>query len=186
MSEVMARNVLVAILLATIGATPAAWASTASLSPDITVTLDGVDFADESVAIDDALGTTLPISLGTLPGSAAVTAYHLLGNGDQLFALDTTAELAGPLTVYPSDVVRYDGVSYSLEFDSTAAAIPAGVAVDAVSRTAGGDLLLSFDTTVDLGAVIASDEDLVEWNGASFTMVFDVDRAFKRSFRDVR
>jgi hypothetical protein len=154
----------------------AADADPVSLSPDITVTLDGVNFSDESVGEDDGLGTTLPVTLGALPASATVTAYHPLANGDALFSLDTTTRLMtgfGLVTFYPGDVVRYGGIGYALEFDSAAAGIPAGVSTDALSRTSGGDLLLSFDTTVDLTTTIATDEDLVSWNGASFALVFD-------------
>lgn len=148
--------------------------SSASLSSDVTVELDGLVFADEDVAVDNLMGITVPSSLGTLPESAEVTAYDLLSNGDQFFALDTTSELAGPLVVQPRDVVRYDGVAYTLEFDGSAGGIPENAAVDAVSDTGGSDLLLSFDTTVDLGGgLVAADEDLVQWNGASFSLVFD-------------
>lgn len=151
-----------------------AFSDVTSLSPDVTVTLDASDIADESVAIDDGSDSTVAASLGSLPEGAAITGYHLLANGDQLFSLDITAALPGGLVVYPSDVVRYNGVGYSLEFDSATEGIPASIMVDAVSQTAAGDLLLSFDTTVDLGgAVIASDEDLVQWDGANFSVVFD-------------
>jgi hypothetical protein len=167
------RRVAFALFLTAFSAAPSAWASSVSVSPDISVTLDGVDFSDESVAVDNLLGISVPTSLGALPAGAAVTAYHPLANGDQLFALDTTVELPGPLTVFPSDVVRYAGAGYSLEFDGAAAGIPEGAAIDAVSQTSGGQLLLSFDTTVDLGAVIAADEDLVQWSGAVFSLVFD-------------
>jgi hypothetical protein len=171
----IARSIARCALLTAVVPAGAAAVEPVSLSPDITVTLDGVDFADESVAKDDGLGTTLPVAVGLLPESAAVTAFHPLANGDVLFSLDTTVELAGgsPLTVYPGDVVRYTGSVYLLEFDSAAAGLPAGVSTDAVSQTSGGDLLLSFDTTVDLTTTIAADEDLVSWNGASFALVFD-------------
>jgi hypothetical protein len=144
-----------------------------SASPDVTVELASAPFDDEDVAVDDLLGVVAPASLGTLPANADLTAYHLLANGDQLFSLDTTVELAGSLTVEPGDVVRYDGVSYTLEFDASAEGVPNGVITDAVSVAGSGDLLLSFDTTVDLGAVTADDEDLVEFDGASFSLSFD-------------
>ena len=144
----------------------------ASLSPDVTVRLDGLVFADDDIAVDNLLGLTVPTSVGSLPESAAVTAYYNLGGGEHLFALDITAELAGPVTVYPADVVRYDGGTYTIEFDSAAEGVPAGARVDAVSRT-GGDLLFSFDTTVNLGGVVAADEDVVQWNGASFSLALD-------------
>jgi hypothetical protein len=146
-----------------------------ALSPDHTVELDGVVFDDEAVAVDDLLGVTIPTSLGALPENAEVTAYHLLASGDQLFALSTTAALPGPLIVEPRDVVRYDGVGYALEFDGSTIGIPDGVTVDGVSRPpGGGNLLLSFDTGVDLGGgLVAADEDVVDWNGAVFALVFD-------------
>ena len=138
-----------------------------SASPDVTVALASTPFDDEDVAVDDLLGVVAPASLGTLPANADLTAYHLLANGDQLFSLDTTVTLAGPLTVEPGDVVRFDGVSYTLEFDASANSVPSDVITDAVTEDSGGDLLLSFDTTVDLVSFTADDEDLVECQGLS-------------------
>ncbi len=139
--------------------------SSVSASPDVTVELSSATFDDEDVAVDNLLGIVVPTSLGTLPANADVTAYHLLGSGDQLFSLGTTVTLSGPLTVEPGDVVRYDGSTYSVEFDASANSIPSGVITDAVSRDSGGDLLISFDTTVDLGSFTADDEDLVACQG---------------------
>ena len=142
-----------------------------SASPDVTVELDGLFFADEDVAVDNLLGITVASPLGTLPGNAEVTAYALLLDGDHLLAFDTTAELPGSVFARRGDVVRYDGANYSIEFDASAASVPEGAVVDAVAESAG--LLLSFDTTVDLGGVSAADEDVVHWNGSSFLLVFD-------------
>ena len=128
--------------------TPLAWAA---VSPDVTVTLGGVVVDPEDVAVDNLLGVVLPVDLGSLPTGVNVTAYHLFANGDQLFSLDAAAVLPGPLTAEPEDVVRWDGVSYTLEFDGSAEGVPGGVAVDAVSGL-GDDLLLSFDAPVTLGA----------------------------------
>ncbi len=154
----------------TLAATPL---NSVSASPDVTVVLSATTFDDENVAADNLLGIIVPVALGTLPPEADVTAYHLFDGGDQLFSLDITVELPGPLTAEPADVVRYDGISYTLEFDGSAEGVPSGTAVDAVSNASGGDLLLSFDITVNLGAITADDEDLVQFNGASFTLAFD-------------
>jgi hypothetical protein len=132
-----------------------------SASPDVTVELVSTTFEDEDVAVDNLLGIVVPTALGTLPTSADLTAYHLFDGGAQLFSLDTTALLTGPLTVEPGDVVRYDGAIYTVEFDASANALPNGVGVDAVTEVGGTDLLLSFDTTVNLGSFTAGDEDLV-------------------------
>lgn len=148
----------------------------AAYSAETTVTLSGATFPDQNAVADNLAGTTAPMPLGPLPAAADLSAYHLFfDTNDQLFALDTTADLGGGLTVSPADVVRFDGVTNTLEFDASAAGIPAGVQVDAVSGAEGAAaLLLSFDTTVALGGgLVASDEDLVSWDGVSFALVFD-------------
>jgi len=144
-----------------------------TFSSDVTVTLGGNTFEDQEVVTDDQLGTVTLAPLGILPEASDVVAYHLLPNGDQLYSLDTTAELGGGLIASAADVVRYDGVTDTLEFDASAEGIPNGVIVDAVSVHSSGDLALSFDTTVDLGALIANDEDVVRFDGASFSLLFD-------------
>ena len=148
---------------------------TVSLSPDTTVALSGSTFEDQEVVGDNQMGSVSLVRLGVLPEASDVNAYHLLPNGDQLYSLDTTAELGGGLTAGPADVIRYDGVTDTLEFDASAEGIPDGVIVDAVSVHSSGDLMLSFDTTVDLGGgVTAQDEDLVRFDGGStYTVFFD-------------
>jgi hypothetical protein len=164
---------LVSLLFAAwAGASPPAPDSLA-ISPDITVKFSSVTLDGRDVALDDLLGLVVAEDLGTLPASADVTGYHLAANSDRLFSLDTTAVLAGPLTVFPGDVVRFDDTTYSLEFNAGAEGIPNGVSIDAISLSSAGRLLLSFDTTVDLGSFTAEDEDLVQFNGSSFTLVFD-------------
>ena len=135
-----------------------------SASPDVTVQLASTPFDDEDVAVDNLLGVVVPAPLGSLPANADVTTYHLLANSDQLFSLDTTVELPGPLTAEPADVVRYDGISYTLEFDGSAEGVPSGTAIDAVSNTSGGDLLLSFDITVTFGAITADGPRRPRWS----------------------
>jgi hypothetical protein len=149
--------------------TPLDWAA---VSPDVTVELGGVMVYPENVAVENMLGVVVPMSLGDLPIGVNLTAYHLLSNGDQLFSLDGTALLAGPLAAEPEDVVRYDGDSYTMEFDGSAEGVTAGAGVDAVS-TLESELLLSFDTTVSLGIVTADEEDLVRFDGSQFTLFFD-------------
>ena len=151
-----------------------AGAQTLEYSPDITVDLSGTTAADEDVVSDDLQGVVVPLSLGALPEAADVDGYQLLSRGDQLFSLASAAELPGPVPALPADVVRYDGLAYTLEFDALAEGIPDGVDVDAVGVNGSGDLVLSFDTTVDLGGgLVVADEDLVSFDGLAFTQVFD-------------
>jgi hypothetical protein len=145
-----------------------------SVSPDITIDLGaGIIPTDEDVAVDNQLGVVVLENLGSIPDASDVVALALDVNGDRLIAFDTTTALAGGVIARAGDVIRYDGAAYSIEFDATAAGITGGVATDASSLTSGG-LLLSFDTTVDLaGGLVVADEDLVDWDGTSFGLVFD-------------
>ena len=146
----------------------------AAVSPDIAIELDGVIVEDEDVADDDLSGTTLIMSIGSIPSETALNGYHEdSSSGDQLLSFDTTVELPGAVVVGPGDVARYDGVIYTIEFDALAEGIPRGVATDAIAGAANGDLILSFDTTVDLGGLTVEDEDLVRFDGATFTLEFD-------------
>jgi hypothetical protein len=145
-----------------------------SASPDVTINLGAsVITSDEDVAVDNQLGIVVLESLGVLPDASDVIALGFDVNGDRLIAFDTATLLLGNVVARPGDVVRYDGGSYSIEFDAAAAGVPTGVLTDATSLAPGG-LLLSFDTTVDLGGGLAvADEDLVRWNGSSFSLAFD-------------
>jgi hypothetical protein len=146
--------------------------NTAIVSPDITVDLSGTTLDDELVGDDDLAGTVVAVSLGSLPDASDVNAYYLeSGSSDELFSLDVTADLGG-LTAERGDVVRYDGSIYTLEFDASAEGVPDGVVTDAVAIV-GNDLLLSFDTTVALGGSTYDDEDLVRFDGSTFTLFFD-------------
>lgn len=151
---------------------PGASGADVSASPDIAVSLSGTTVQGREVAIDDLGGGIVLETLGGLPGGADVDAYHLDGGGAVLFSTDTTVSLGGGVTAAPEDVVRYAGGTYTIEFDGSAEGVPAGADVDAVTRDASGDLVLSFDTTVNVG-VVADDEDLVRFDGASFSLALD-------------
>jgi hypothetical protein len=155
-------------------AMPAAAQEIVSASPDITIDLGaGVVAADEDVAVDNQLGIVALENLGPLPNSSEVVALGLDVNGDRLLAFDTTTPLSGGVIARKGDVVRFDGAVYSIEFDASLAGLPTSAATDAVSLSANG-LLLSFDTTVSLsGGLVAADEDLVEWDGGTFTLRLD-------------
>jgi hypothetical protein len=71
------------------------------------------------------------------------------------------------------ELIRYDGAAYASAFDPAANGVPRGVEIDAVSEL-GGDLLLSFDSSVDLGGTFAADEDLVRFDNPGFSSQFDL------------
>ena len=142
-------------------------------APDITALLGGETVNDEDVAADDRSGFVTLVDIGLPPANTDVTAYHQFPNGDQLLSFDTTVSLAGGVTAGPADVVRFDGLTHTVEFDATANGIPNGVITDAVSIHSNGDLLLSFDTSLSLNGVTADDEDIVQFDGSTFSLFFD-------------
>jgi hypothetical protein len=142
------------------------------VSPDTTLQLGALTTPPGGVVRDDLHGSLTLAALGPIPAGANVDAYDRLPNGDQLLSFDTTIVLPGGLTVRPADVVKYNGSIFSVVFDAAAHAIPQGVDVDAVT-VRGGALLLSFDTTVDLGSFRADDEDLVLFDQSGFSAFFD-------------
>jgi len=148
--------------------TPLGWAA---VSPDATVELGGVSVDPENVVLDNLFGLVVAASLGAVPSGVNVTAYHLFPGGSQLFSLDKEIALSS-VVAQPEDVVGHDGTSHTLTFDGSAEGIPHGVSVDAVSVD-DGDLLLSFDLTVTIGDDTFDKEDLVRFDGAGFTLVFD-------------
>jgi hypothetical protein len=166
------RLILAGLLLSAI---PATAQQIIAASSDITIDLGAsVVTADEDVAVDTQLGIVMLENLGVLPDASDVIALGLDVDGDRFIAFDTTTALAGGVVARPGDVVRYDGAAYSIEFDAAAAGLPSGVETDATSLSANG-LLLSFDTTVDLGGgLVVADEDLVNWNGATFALAMDL------------
>jgi len=151
--------------------------NTLRFCPDITVNFGGTTVTPQNVAQDNLAGAVSLVNVGSIPFGTDVTAYDLLPNGEQLLAFDTTVSLPGGVTARPGDVVRFNGATYTLAFDATAAGVPIGVMTDAVAVGGAADLLLSFDTTVTLGAVTANKEDLVFFDGANFSMFFDASAA---------
>jgi hypothetical protein len=141
------------------------------VAPDITVALGGTVVSPANIAEDDLSGAVTLINIGSVPADAHVDGYQVLPNGDQLLSFDTTIDLPGDVIAGPADVVRFNGSAYTLEFDAAAHGIPEGVNTDAVA-VSDGDLLLSFDTAVQLGGSVIEDEDLVRFTGASFVPFF--------------
>lgn len=159
-------------LAATLALPAAAQITEVRASPDVAVDLSTTFLDREEVGVDDLAGSVTPIVFSGIPDGANLTAYTLDGT-EHLLSLDTAVSLPGGVFAEPGDVVRWDGGSYSIEFDASAEGFPAGASVDAVSLDADGDLLLSFDVTTASGIFVVDDEDLFEFDGATFTLVFD-------------
>ncbi|NVN91042.1 MAG: SBBP repeat-containing protein [Desulfuromonadales bacterium] len=144
----------------------------------------GVTVLPNTVALENmANGTVSLLPYGPFLDGVRITAYHRLADGDQLFAFDTTQTFADDFVVRPGDVVRFgrlldpftgeESVLYTLEFEAVDAGLPDGVMVDALTVAADGNLLLSFDTTVTLGGSTFGPQDLVRYDGATFSMALN-------------
>jgi hypothetical protein len=139
--------------------------------PDTSATLGTTTVNDEDAAADN-LSTVTLVSLGAIPPETAVDAYAVRLPGGQLVSFETTVVLPGGATARPGDVWKYEGGSYAVEFDAAARGVPATANLDAVALYAGS-LLLSFDTAFDVGGLHVEPEDLIRFDGASFTTFFD-------------
>ncbi len=143
------------------------------LSPDVSLGLPGLTAADEDLVRVPRAGDPELLDLGALPAKADLSGHAVALSGDDLLAFDRTVELPGGVTAGPADVVRFDGAVFSLAFEGAAEGVPPGAGIDALTVGSGGVLLLSFDTAVLLGSLVAEDEDLVRFSGRGFALFFD-------------
>jgi hypothetical protein len=131
------------------------------VSPDTTIAIGGEVLGRDEVGEDDLAGSVTFTGSGVaLPLGANLTAFERLAGGGALFSADVTVALPGGVVARTGDVARQTVGNPTLAFVGSAAGLPPGAQVDAVT-TIGSDLLLSFDTTVSLGGVVVADEDLV-------------------------
>ncbi len=144
------------------------------LSADVHITMPGESGSilvagDDAVVIYDiAPGEAEGFAfLGTLD-QADVDAFHAADAcGAALYSLDATAEIAGTV-MRPADVFREVGLKV---LDAAFEGIPDGVGLDAVARDpATCDLLISFDTTVELDGVMFRPSDVVRFSGGTFSL----------------
>lgn len=159
--------------VAVLFAAQAATGQSLEVSPDTTTVLGGVVVDRRQPAEDDG-ATVTPTALGpsapglALPAGANLDAFDRMANGDVVFSTDITVAVAGlaaPGVAGPADVVLVDAQGPTLVFTPAAAGLPAGTDVDAVGLEPDADLLLSFDTTVNLNGVVVEDEDVVRIDG---------------------
>jgi len=140
-------------------------------SPDVTLDMGGQLAGGSSLITHLAGGATGVSEFAALPRIVNLDAYHLLTSGDALFSVDSNVSVGG-ITIGPADVIRHNGGSYSVEFSTTSHGVPPGVNLDALTADAQGNLVMSFDTAIELGGIDARRSDLVLYDGATFTRVF--------------
>ena len=162
-----------AVSFALAAAAAPAFAQSFEVSTDTTTVLAGVVVDRRQPAEDDgvtivltALGPTAPGI--TLPNGANLDAFDRLPSGEVVFSTDIAVAIAGlpgSGVAGAADVVMVDTQGPTIVFSAAAALLPAGTDVDAVGLEPDSDVLLSFDTTVNVGGVVVDDEDVVRIDG---------------------
>jgi len=88
------------------------------------------------------------------------------------FSVDVRTTLGG-LNFNCMDVAHYEGGQYYKAFNGFAEGIPPGVCIDAVTVLADESIVFSVDVPVSLGETDYQENDLIHWDGASFSLFFD-------------
>jgi hypothetical protein len=136
--------------------------TTLQYSADIPVALDGV-YGDDHDYFRDVGGVPIRVSIPAIPQRADLDGLQIDPGGDVLFSLDVGAQLDANY-FDRADVIRWSGGAITTAFDASAAALPAGVDLDAVGRL-GAHLALSFDRGFQLGNTYIRPADVVEFDG---------------------
>jgi hypothetical protein len=95
-----------------------------------------------------------------IPSGVQVDAVSTIA-GDLLLSFDAAVTF-GVETVYEEDLVRFDGIGFTLFFDGSAAGVPEGLNLDAAHYLDVGNLAVSFDGSGSLPGVVFADEDVLE------------------------
>ncbi len=107
-----------------------------------------------------------------VPAGTSVDAVFLLGGdtGDPVLSFDVPTSVGGTWYL-AGDLVRFTGAVASLHFDAAAAGLPAGTNVIGADESAAG-VALTFDVPTKLGGTFYLPGQLVEWDGASFSLLY--------------
>jgi hypothetical protein len=129
----------------------------------------------EVVSFDPSTGSTALVETLT-EAPVEIDAFERLDADRYYFSTDMHVEMGG-LVIAPGDIVLSDSGSLSLAFDASAEGLSAAIDVDAVAVDGSDELVLSFDTHVDLGGTVFEDADLVRFDGSAFQAFFDATAA---------
>jgi hypothetical protein len=102
------------------------------------------------------------------PAEPQAVASPLPPNGFYLsLAKDSTQTIGSVNEVGDEDILSYDGTTFALVFDGSAAGLPTNADVDAFDFVDSTTLLMSFDKTVSIGSLKVDDSDIVKFEATS-------------------
>lgn len=108
---------------------------------------------------------------GSLPIETSVDAFGDIDNDTFIFSLDEDAEIAGTLYA-DEDLIMYDGGTFSLWFDGSAAGLPAEVNIDAVYIESVSPQIFQFSLgeSAELSGIgIVSKNDILRYNNGTLS-----------------
>lgn len=150
------------------GARAATELEAVEFSGDAWARLPAASGPSEPGSDSDIFDYDLTTATGTIVSpSVNFDAADIDGHDGDRISLDINAQV-GSAQVSPRDVFQVSG---SILFDGDAAGIPDDVNVDAISRDpATDDLVLSIDVQADFGGSTYAPDDLIRWDGNSFSI----------------
>jgi len=135
-------------------------------SLETTTTLGGVTISPRDVAAYDTGTATHTIhfegSSAGVPDGVRVDALSRDEDGRLLLSFDISPAFPGTTNADDEDVVSWDGSTFALFWDGSAAGVPEGLDVDGVSDIGFGRLLVSFDGSGSIAGINFDDEDILE------------------------
>lgn len=140
------------------------------LSADIPISPNGALLLDDVAGLDAGAGL-VPLAFHPLPAPADLVALDVGDPQQALLCSDIPVPLSTGGASRRGDVLAWDGSRLTRYFNAAAAGIPAAIGCDAVARH-GDELWISFDTAFTVGVAISA-ADVVAWNGATLSTVFD-------------
>lgn len=98
--------------------------------------------------------------------------FEVLANGDVLFVIDRKKTLPGGIAVTPRDVIRYNGIVFTIELEgSTIGLTKSNENIDALAITPDGHLVISTFGGASVNGIAekVQDEDLLKIDGVAPT-----------------
>jgi len=126
---------------------------------------------------------------GSAVGIPAGTAIDAIGRirsagvSQTLLSFDVPTALPGGLTVDDEDLAGWNGSTWSLFFDGSANGIPENLDVDGFDRDpVNGTRYFSFDTSGKISTVDFDDEDVVAFDGSTWSLAYDASATLSAAF----